>query len=280
MSDTPEKSEQLKAQEEFLKDRPRLGLDDEFHFSCYPGISCFNRCCRDVNIILSPYDVLRLKNRLGITSAEFLQQHTLMPVTQGQLHPIVFLKMEDNDEKTCSFVSEKGCGVYGDRPWPCRMYPVGHASNRTSERPIGDAFYFLVKEDHCKGHEESHTWTIREWMENQGTEPYDRMGEFFRDLTLHPNFMEKRQKLTQPQTDMYMMALYDLDKFRKFLFESTFFTRFVVRDDLIPQLKKDDEELLEFGFLWLRYALFGEKTMKVRPEAVEAVQKASKAKEK
>jgi len=37
---------------------------------------------------------------------------------------------------------------------------------------------------------------------------------------------------------------------------------------------------LEFGFLWLRYALFGEKTMKVRPEAVEAVQKASKAKEK
>ena len=43
---------------------------------------------------------------------------------------------------------------------------------------------------------------------------------------------------------------------------------------------QDDEELLEFGFLWLRYALFGEKTMKVRPEAAAAAQKAAEAKEK
>lgn len=277
MSDT---NDLEKAKEDFLKDRPRLNLDDEFSFSCRPGISCFNRCCRDVNIVLSPYDVLRMKNHLQITSTEFLQQHTLMPRTEGQLHPIVFLKMNDDEEKTCPFVGKEGCGVYRDRPWPCRMYPIGHASNRTTEQPIGDSFYFLVKEDHCKGHEEDTTWTIRRWMDDQGTDEYDRMGEFFRDLTLHPAFLEKRQKLTPSQVDMYIMAIYDLDKFRKFLFESTFFDRFVVQPERMEHMKKDDEDLLEFGFLWLSYALFGEKTMKVRPEAAEAAQKAVKAKEK
>jgi len=268
------------SREDFLKDQDRLELDDEFQFSCHPGISCFNVCCRDVNILLSPYDVLRLKNRLNIPSGKFLAKYTAAPSYKGQLHPIVFLKMSDDEEKVCPFVGEKGCSVYGDRPWPCRMYPIGHASNRTSERPIGEAFHFLVKEDHCKGHEEDTTWTVRNWMDDQGTEEYDRMGEFFRDLTLHPKFMEDRQELTQVQIDMFIMALYDIDRFRSFVFESSFLKRFVVQEDRVNYLKKDDEELLEFGFIWLRYALFGEETMKVRPEAAAAAQKAVEAKEK
>lgn len=262
--------------ERFLADQPRLGLDDRFSFACHPGVSCFNVCCRDVNIVLTPYDALRLKTRLGMASGEFLDRYTVLPFTQDQLFPIPFLKMNDDAEKRCPFVGDAGCTVYQDRPWPCRMYPIGHATNRTSDRPIGEEFWFLVREDHCRGHEGGREWTVREWMADQGTEPYDRMGEFYRDLTLHENFVVKHQRLTPPQMDMFYMALYDIDRFRRFVFESSFLQRFVVHEERADRMRTDDEELLEFGFLWLRFALFGEKTMKVRPEVEAAFRAAAK----
>ena len=55
-------------EEEILEDQARLGPQDTFRFRCHPGVSCFNTCCADVNIFLSPYDVLRLTERLGLTS--------------------------------------------------------------------------------------------------------------------------------------------------------------------------------------------------------------------
>jgi len=65
-----------------LEEYPRLGPTDSFEFSCHPGVKCFNKCCSDVNIVLTPYDVLRMKNRLGITSTEFLDTYTLLPVNK------------------------------------------------------------------------------------------------------------------------------------------------------------------------------------------------------
>jgi len=43
-----------------------------FQFNCNPGVSCFTQCCQDVTIVLTPYDVLRLKNGLKISSGEFM----------------------------------------------------------------------------------------------------------------------------------------------------------------------------------------------------------------
>jgi hypothetical protein len=37
-----------------------------------------------------------------------------------------------------------------------------------------------------------------------------------------------------------------------------------VAPDAVERLKKDDFELLRFGFRWLRFALFGEPTITVR----------------
>ena len=82
-------------EERILKDAPRLGPEDRFKFACHPGISCFNRCCADVNIFLSPYDVLRLRQRLGITSTDFLEKYTLLPVQKEMRTPVVVLKMSE-----------------------------------------------------------------------------------------------------------------------------------------------------------------------------------------
>ena len=46
-------------------------------FSCHKGISCWNACCSNIDISLTPYDVLRMKRHLGITSTEFLRDYTV-----------------------------------------------------------------------------------------------------------------------------------------------------------------------------------------------------------
>jgi Fe-S-cluster containining protein len=258
-------------QEKILAEYPRLGLDDPFTFGCHPGVSCFNHCCSDVNIFLSPYDVLRLKKRLGITSGEFLDRYALMPVQKDMKTPVVLLRMSDDGKRTCPFLTEAGCGVYQDRPWPCRMYPLGMAAAKdTPDGWRGERFWFLLREDVCKGFGEPKSQTVKEWLENQGVEPYDDWGDAYKELTLH-KFFEDGGQLSPEKLNMFFTACYDLDKFRSFVFDTTLLQRFEVDDDFVEEMKYDDESLLRFAFLWLRFSLFGEPTMRPRPEAVEEI---------
>jgi Fe-S-cluster containining protein len=258
--------------ESILGDHTRLEPKDTFRFGCYPGISCFNTCCSDVNIFLSPYDVLRLKKRLGISSTEFLEKYTLLPVQKDMTVPVVLLRMEENEKKSCPFVTEEGCGVYSDRPWPCRMYPVGLATSKDTEDGWrGERFYFLLKEESCLGHREAREWTVQEWMDSQEVDAFEEWGEAYKELSLH-KFFEDGLVLPPEKMEMFFNSTYDLDKLRSFVFKSSLLERFEVDEEFVHLMESDDEALLRFGFLWLRFALFGEPTMKVRPEAAEAVQ--------
>jgi Fe-S-cluster containining protein len=251
---------------------PRLGPDDRFRFACHPGIACFNRCCRDVNIFLSPYDVLRLKRRLGLTSTEFLARYTLLPVQKDLRTPVVVLRMNDDAEQACPLLGEHGCSVYTDRPWPCRMYPLGLAAQQdTPDGWRGERFYFLLQEPACRGSAEPREWTVREWLDDQGMDAYDEWGEAFKELTLH-RFFDDGGILSPAKIHMFFTACYDLDRFRRFVFDSTLLARFEVDDEFVAEMRDDDEALLRFAFLWLRYSLFGEPTVKPNAGVLEAFQ--------
>ena len=257
-------------QEKILSDYARLGPDDTFKFECHPGVACFNQCCADVNIFLSPYDVLRMKNRLGMSSSEFLDKHAILPVQKDMKTPVVVLRMADTEAKTCPFLTEGGCGIYSDRPWPCRMYPLGMAAQKdTADGWRGERFHFLMHDDGCKGGEQAKQWTVSQWLENQGIDEYDYWGEQFKELTLH-DFFETGGVLPPERLHMLFTACYDLDKFREFVFESTLLQRFDVDDDFVHEMRGSDEALLRFAFLWLRFSLFGDQTVKARPGVIEA----------
>ena len=256
--------------EQIVTDYPRLGPDDKFKFGCHPGVSCFNRCCHDVNVFLSPYDVLRMKRRLGMTSGDFLVKYTLMPVQKDMKTPVVVLKMNDDESKSCQHLTEAGCGIYSDRPWPCRMYPLGLAAQKdTLDGWRGERFYFLLEEEGCKGPLEPKEWTVREWLDDQGVDEYDEWGEAFKELTLHKYF-EEGGTLSPQKMQMMFTACYNLDKFREFVFGSTLLQRFEVDEDFVEDMRRNDEALLRFAFLWLRFSLFGEDTVRARAEVVEA----------
>ncbi len=262
-----------------LEDYPRMNEQSEFCFKCHKDVPCFNACCGDVNIFLTPYDIIRLKNRLGMTSGEFLSKYTISPFDKNAKYPIILLRMEDNEKKSCPFVTADGCSVYEDRPWPCRMYPLGLASPKDDPENIDKEFYFLLKEDVCKGHNEDHTQTVAEWLDGQGIEEYNEMGELYKQITLH-DYFGKGGKLDPKKIDMFFTICYNIDKFREFIFGSTFLDKFEVDDATKAQIKDDDVALLKFGYNWLRFALFSEPTMKINVDIIKKKQAEESAKRK
>lgn len=247
--------------ESILRDHPRLRPDDPFTFRCSRDLDCFTHCCRDVSIVLTPYDVLRLKKALRMDSTEFLEKHTLSLFTPEQKFPLMILRM-DPQTKKCPFVTERGCEVYAGRPWACRMYPLGVAKPK-NPTPTDQPFHFVLHEELCHGHGRGEARSVREWISDEGIEEYEMMGAPFQELALH-EFWSRGPALTSQQVEMFYMACYDLDRFRRFVFESRFLELFEVDEARVEALRRDDEELLEFAVQWLRFCLFGEKTMRMR----------------
>lgn len=225
-----------------------------FQFSCNPGVSCFTQCCQDVTIVLTPYDVLRLKNGLKISSGEFLDAYAMMIPKKGRLIPLVVLQMNEGD-KRCPFVSKEGCMVYNDRPWPCRMYPLDMNNDGT--------FSLITNSEQCRGLEEKKTWKISDWLEDQEIDPYEEMNEYLSSLTIQ--LQSQPLDIDNPGIQqMTTMALYNLDKFREFVFQSSFLDRLEVEEEIIGKIKEDDHELLKFAFEWIKFGLFGKKVFWVK----------------
>jgi len=126
--------------------------------------------------------------------------------------------------------------------------------------------YFLFEDDFCHGHGEQAGWTVKQWRRDQRVDDQDELEAGFRDIVSHPWFIGGR-KLDPRRTEMFFTASYDLDKFRSFVFDSTFLERFVLEPDLVEQIRVDDIALLRFTFRWLRFALFAEPTMTLKEEA-------------
>jgi Fe-S-cluster containining protein len=244
-----------------VENSPRMGLDTQFQFQCGPERECFNRCCADVAILLSPYDVLRLKKAMRMDSSAFLEKYTLTMRSRDSKLPVVFLRMDEESRK-CPFVGESGCTVYRHRPWACRMYPLGMAEPAGQNAPA-NRFYFLVKESLCQGHQNGSERSVRDWIDNQELEPFDQMQAPFLELMAHPQW-QSPEALTQEKLDMYFMSIYDLDRFRRFVFDTRFLEFFDIDESRVQAIAQDDEELLEFAFDWLAFSLFHEKRMKIK----------------
>jgi Fe-S-cluster containining protein len=245
--------------------RPLSG-DERFSFGCHAGLPCFTRCCGDVNIVLTPVDVLRLSRRLGLSSTDFLARHALVPLTKELQLPVVMLRMGEDEGRRCPFVGEGGCTVYEDRPWACRMYPVTMAMPPARAGFEPRPLYFLAQDDFCDGHECGCTWSVEEWRQNQDVETAEELEQGFREIVSHPWFIGGR-KLDPKRCEILFTACYDLDRFRAFVFESTFLERFEIDGETVALIRDDDEALLRFAFRWLRFALFGEPVLAVRPSA-------------
>jgi hypothetical protein len=207
---------------------------------------------------LYPYDVIRMKNRLGLSSNRFLDQYSFQAFRDNPYFPSVMLKMSDNEGKLCPFLSNKGCMIYEDRPFSCRAYPIERAVARTGDENGRTVLFFIAEDPYCMGHKELREWRINGWIEDQEIQLFDDMNDLWVDIdTIFRANPWGSHGIDSPALKMAFMACFNVDEFRKFIFESTFLTRFAVSQDRIDRLKESDVELMTFGFDWVKFFLTG-----------------------
>lgn len=234
-----------------------------FRFACHPGVVCFTECCRDLNLMLTPYDLLRLKNRLGLSSDDFLDRYTECRFGQAHSLPMVYLQMCTDERKACPFVSPKGCLVYEDRPSACRIYPVARASRIHRLHGLVLENYFVLREDHCLGFNENQFWNMDEWLKDQGLDEYREHNDLWMAIFTHPKL--RNAQLPQRLQQIFYLASYDSDKFREMVFNSRFLTLFQIEDEEIEQIRNNGTALLKLAFKWMQLSLLGEGPLKAKP---------------
>lgn len=244
----------------------RVEKNETFTFDCYPGIACFNRCCYNLNLFLYPYDIIRLKNRLGISSDTFLDAYVEVVLRPGSFFPEILLKMKDNRDKACCFLVESGCGVYTERPDTCRKFPMEQGLLHDSDTRKTERVYFFRPPDFCIGPREKKTWTPERWNQNRDNALYDRMTIRWAELKrLFQNNPWGQEGPEGPRARMTFMAVYNVDRFSEFVFESSFLKRYKVKSDVLKKVRKDDAKLLKLAFEWVKFFLWGIKSKSFRP---------------
>jgi len=259
----------------------RLKSGDMFNFSCHRGVSCWNQCCHGTDITLTPMDILTLSNHLGVRPREFLAEHTLPGVWERADLPVAKLKMTYADGKgPCVFLADEGCSVYEARPATCRYYPLGLASIKPKGADDKEDFCFLVKEPHCKGHEEEKLQSVEQFREEQGIEDYDRVNRGWIDIIMKmaswKNLGGPHGKDVPPQVkQMFFLVSTDVDGFRQFVLESKFLDTYEIDPEAVELIKENDEALLMLGFDWLKNVMFQEQTISMKQQVLhEAIAKA------
>jgi hypothetical protein len=190
-----------------------ITADTVLQFECSPDVACFNQCCRDLMQALTPYDVLRIRQGLGLSSGRFLEQYTRTHTGPGSGLPVVTLKPADEKTRVCPFVSPAGCRVYPDRPASCRTYPLMRSLSRSRETGAVVESFYLLREPHCRGFAGARGRKVQEWIESQELADHnaenDRMIELISAKNrLHPG------SLPTETIALLTAALYDLDAFR------------------------------------------------------------------
>ncbi len=241
--------------------------DKRIQFRCRKGIACWNACCSNIDISLTPYDVLRLKRRMGMESGDFLKQYTVP--YEMEKDGIAGVKLRPVDGGTaCRFMTPEGCSVYEDRPTACRYYPAALLAMRRQGESTDRDSYALVKEPHCLGHQEPRSITIGEYRAEQGLEEYDALARGWRQLVLKKKSSGPSVgRPSKTSLQLFFMACYDLDRFRAFLASESFSRLYDIPADEMKAMLADEAALMEFGFRFLRQVLFGEVTIRVHAEA-------------
>ncbi|MCU7881253.1 MAG: YkgJ family cysteine cluster protein [Candidatus Thiodiazotropha sp. (ex Lucinoma aequizonata)] len=237
-------------------------------FNCYKGISCFNACCKHADIQLTPYDILRLKDNLGSSATEFLKNHTV-PYEMDK-DGIPGVKLRTDNEGACLFVTDEGCSVYKDRPIACRYYPVGHMAMREAGASDDEARYFLVKEDHCKGHEEDQEIAVDAYRKEQEVEVYEQINREWLQLMLKKKSAGPTiGRPSDTSLQFFFMCSYDIDRLRRFVLNNSFKASYDLDEKFYETIEKEDLALMQFGTRLLKQVLFGDVTIPVKKHAVE-----------
>lgn len=235
----------------------KLSDNEEFRFQCNATQPCYNRCCQEAVVPLTPYDALRLAANLDLDSESFLRAFAAMNTMEDCGLPLPMLRMIESPDAPCPFLTPGGCSAYEDRPGSCRSYPLGQASSL--EGAQCDDHYFLIEEKECCGLNCGKSWTAGDWLQNEGMEKYEHFNRLYARLAAA--LKEKNLKLDSRLGNMFFLCLYQPERFRELITKMKLFSRLDPGEEakrlMMTADAKGSEALLEFAFQWLQFVISG-----------------------
>lgn len=229
-----------------------LTSDETFRFRCHPGVACFTDCCRELELALSPYDVLRLSKNLGLAPSAFLDKYVLIEQAEGNAFPQAYLCMVDDGRASCPFVTASGCRVYADRPGACRTYPLGRGAFNTEDGTRHE-MHVLLTEPHCKGFNESEQQDVTAWQKDQDLAFYNAMNDELLGILHHPRLKDGHPP--EEHEEEIFLFLYSLDTFRQQFLDGALALPFPITKNERQELATEDLALLRLGIRWLDHVL-------------------------
>jgi Fe-S-cluster containining protein len=232
-----------------------ISLNDRLSFGCCDSVACFNECCRDLNQFLTPYDILRLKNHLGMSAGDFLTRYCSRHTGPETGLPIITLMPKEMKQLTCPFVTTAGCSVYPDRPSSCRTYPLVRTISKSRQTGAVSEHFMVLNEPHCLGFQEKKEQTVRQWIANQGLGVYNEFNDMLMEI-ISLKYSKIPGPLDIKSQHIFHLALYDLDGFRSQIFSNSLLKDYNADQKLRNDAATSDEALLKLGLAWVKRQLF------------------------
>jgi Fe-S-cluster containining protein len=226
-----------------------------FCFACSPQVPCFNACCRDLCQALTPYDVLRLKQHLNLSSADFLKRYTESHTGPGTGLPVVGLRFREGDGRVCPFVTVSGCRVYAARPASCRTYPLARGVSRHRHSKKMTEYWALIREPHCLGFANGHEQTVDQWIHEQQLDAYHQANDRMLTLIARKNRF-RPGPLTPVESARVFTALYDVDTLRGQLSTGSCPAVATIDRPRFTKPRQDDLALLVAAMEWVEKTIF------------------------
>ncbi|MFW9879972.1 MAG: YkgJ family cysteine cluster protein [Candidatus Thorarchaeota archaeon] len=213
----------------------KLELTDEFKFQCK---RC-GQCCHNIDILLTPYDIMRLCDNLNLTSTEFLDKFGRPYIGPESGLPVVIIDFKEDD--ACPFLGQNECSVYKDRPSSCRSYPIGRMIDSEN-----NAIYFLMPSPkHCTAQRTVKSQTLQDWLEKSEIEIYHKMNNRFAEI-LFKLTKNKFADLDNKILWVVSEVLYDFDHSLSKYAEVHNLSVPETHEDKFSMIEKSMKELIEF----------------------------------
>jgi hypothetical protein len=143
-------------------------------------------------------------------------------------------------------------------------------SSRKSDEYHDEQNYAMVKEEHCKGHEEDRELTIDEYRKEQGVEEYDELNRTYYQIILKRKSAGPSIGSPTPTSfQFFFMAAFDIDRFNDFLKAPNFRKMYNITDKEFKTITTDDVERLKFSYRLLKQVLFGEQSIPMHDGAYD-----------
>lgn len=236
--------------------------NDGFQFKCHAGVSCYLVCCRKVELRLFPYDVLRLRDRLNLSSSDFLSNYTRVSGGVHPYFPAVMLNMAESKGFPCPFLQADGCTVYQDRPSACRTYPLERAVEKVKKTGLLKSHYFLTQHSYCKGHFEEGRYTVKQWERDQRLFDYNLLNDLWAEVdAFFATNPWQGEGHAGSRQQLAFMACYNIDTFKEYSARHNLVQSYRLNKEQRRRIISDDVELLKFAFKWLLHVLGDRNTL-------------------